>query len=591
MSQLTSISTFPSFGMCRSQEYFDASVLATDTSGNWALRGNNLRKLLRNLESYYHSELNKTNIDFEYLSDNLTNIARQPEENAECIGIFVEMLVAACVTCPNKGRYIQWIMEMTSENQVIMKEVIEISMSKLEDHDGAEIESSMENGNLDESYMSDDDDVHFEGEEEMNGLFRNAMQNLDSATEGMDITIASHSEHSNDGILNSSMNDNVLRKERDALKAALAEAKRELATQKSNAETAAEDAETTQTKLRALATDLQERLEERQKELNDSTEKLVQTQRTLDDAEAKINDLTEKNVTLEDELDIANAKAQQLKKAEATVVAYRKKLEGAGMMNQTLSDLENQSAKYLSQIVELEMETKKIPELQKLVDDTSRELHMCEKEKNAMAEKVTAKTAEVAQLKTELSASINAKKMMEEEVQNLRSLQDSEHPDVDSDLNIGGLSLTSAQSMSDVKEKIMRLEIENKSLKKKLDTEASASNVAPSADESVVKSMEAEIERLQAELKKKEAASAKLASDKDKLEAYTKKTLSKFQEKYLVALQECKAKLKEKHDKIEALELRSAAEKSNQKKEEKLLSSTIYELGLSLMQQKLKGAQ
>lgn len=482
-------------------------------------------------------------------------------------------------------------MEMTSENQVTMKEVIEISMSKLEDHDGAEIESSMENGNLDESYMSDDDDVHFEGEEEMNGLFRNAMQNLDSATEGMDVTIASHSEHSNDGILNSSMNDSALRKERDALKAALAEAKRELATQKSNAETAAEDAETTQTKLRALATDLQERLEERQKELNDSTEKLLQTQRTLDDAEAKINDLTEKNVTLEDELDIANAKAQQLKKAEATVVAYRKKLEGAGMMNQTLSDLENQSAKYLSQIVELEMETKKIPELQKLVDDTSRELHMCEKEKNAIAEKVTAKTAEVAQLKTELSASINAKKMMEEEVQNLRSLQDSEHLDVDSDLNIGGLSLTSAQSMSDVKEKIMRLEIENKSLKKKLDTEASASNVAPTADESVVKSMEAEIERLQAELKKKEAASAKLASDKDKLEAYTKKTLSKFQEKYLVALQECKAKLKEKHDKIEALELRSAAEKSNQKKEEKLLSSTIYELGLSLMQQKLKGAQ
>lgn len=145
-----------------------------------------------------------------------------------------------------------------------MKEVIEISMSKLEDHDGADIESSMENGNLGESYMSDDDDVHFEGEEEMNGLFRNAMQNLDSATEGMDVTIASHSEHSNDGILNNSMNDSALRKERDVLKAALAEAKRELATQKTNAETAAEDAETTQTKLRALATDLQERLEERQ---------------------------------------------------------------------------------------------------------------------------------------------------------------------------------------------------------------------------------------------------------------------------------------------------------------------------------------
>jgi len=47
----------------------------------------------------------------------------------------------------------------------------------------------------------------------------------------------------------------------------------------------------------------------------------------------------------------------------------------------------------------------------------------------------------------------------------------------------------------------------------------------------------------------------------------------------------------EKHDKIEALEMRSAAEKSNQKKEEKLVSSTVYELGLALMQEKLKNGR
>jgi protein HOOK3 len=56
---------------------------------------------------------------------------------------------------------------------------------------------------------------------------------------------------------------------------------------------------------------------------------------------------------------------------------------------------------------------------------------------------------------------------------------------------------------------------------------------------------------------------------------------------YLVALQECKAKLKEKHDKTEALEMRSASKISNQKKEERLFSTTIYEPGLTLMRQKL----
>merc|ERR1712157_610388 len=96
------------------------------------------------------------------------------------------------------------------------------------------------------------------------------------------------------------------------------------------------------------------------------------------------------------------------------------------------------------------------------------------------------------------------------------------------------------------------------------------------------------IKALQQELEKKTAENKKIVTDKDKLEAYTKRTLAKFQDKYLVALQECKAKLKEKQDKIESLESRSASERTAQKREERLLSSTIYELGLGIMQNRLK---
>ena len=48
-----------------------------------------------------------------------------------------------------------------------------------------------------------------------------------------------------------------------------------------------------------------------------------------------------------------------------------------------------------------------------------------------------------------------------------------------------------------------------------------------------------EIAQLKVSLKRKEAEKTKIGSDKEKLEAYTKKTLSKFQEKYLVSLQDC----------------------------------------------------
>jgi len=174
-------------------------------------------------------------------------------------------------------------------------------------------------------------------------------------------------------------------------------------------------------------------------------------------------------------------------------------------------------------------------------------------------------------------------------------MQESGQDNVDEDFNVSGLSLTSAQSVTEVKEKVMRLEIENKKLQKKLTETTKAAAAAAGGEEKTTEdsatmvALEHEVNQLQADLKKKEAINAKLSSDKDKLEAYTKKTLSKFQEKYLVALQECKAKLKEKHDKIEQLEMRSAAEKSSQKREEKLLSSTIFELGLTVMQSKLKG--
>jgi protein HOOK3 len=174
--------------------------------------------------------------------------------------------------------------------------------------------------------------------------------------------------------------------------------------------------------------------------------------------------------------------------------------------------------------------------------------------------------------------------MADEELEELRAVQ-SAHESVDQEINnrMKGLSL----EQEEFKSKIMRLEIENKELQDEL-TNLRNSASKKTVDTSVIQAYEEEISELKAEIERKEATTAKLASDKDKLEMYTKKTLSKFQEKYLVALQECKAKLKEKHDKIEQLELRSAAEKTSRKREETLLSSTIYELGLTIMQQKLK---
>ncbi len=587
-----------------SPDHFDPSTIARDLGTNWALKANNLRKLLRNLETYYHEILHKTT-DFEEMASTISSIARN--QDVEAIASFVELIISAAVTCADKSVFVGWIMNMSEGNQVQMKSIIQSSLGRLEDLEEDESgildttndEEGTNDDIMDQNGMGfnsdDDDDGGLDGhDDEMSGLFRDAISQFNNVTEGMDVAFDSSSQHDQNSASRpmSTVSMDVIR-ERDELRNALVEAKRELASYQSQSQRMVEDTETSQKKLRALAEDLQERLESRQSELVEVEDKLLKTKRNLEDAEAKVDDLTEKNASLADELDIANAKASQLRKAEATVVAYRKKLEGVGVMNQQMNDLEDQSAKYLGQIMELEMETKKVPELQKNLDEVKRDLVRVQKERNEATENITSKAAEISRLKSELTASVSAKKMFEEELTEMRSMQQSESQDAQAEIEISGLSLTSAKSVSEVKEKAMRLEIENKNLKKQLGIDINAAFgssmiTSSGANDATVAALEVEINELQTRLKKKDSTITKLSTDKDRLEAYTKKTLAKFQEKYLVALQECKAKLKEKHDKIEQLEVRSATEKSNQKREEKLLSSAMYELGLSIMQQKLK---
>jgi protein HOOK3 len=243
--------------------------------------------------------------------------------------------------------------------------------------------------------------------------------------------------------------------------------------------------------------------------------------------------------------------------------------------------------------MELEADVKKIPGLQSTIEELQSQISLLEKDNESGGDTLKASAAEVAELRSRATAAEAAKKMFEEELKELRAQQESEVGLDDSPVK--GLSLANEDSVSS--EKTMRLEIENKALREEVEAlkqKAAAQQVAAPAVAAPVEAndkteeLQAEVTRLTGELAEKEAEKAKISSDKDKLEAYTKRTLAKFQEKYLVALQECKAKLKEKQDKIEALENRSSSEKTAQKREERLLSSTVYELGLAIMQDRLK---
>lgn len=508
------------------------------------MKSSNLRKLLRNLEQFYHESLGK-DADFDAQTSKVGAIARSSDRAS--IAELFELVAAAAVTCENRGEFVGRIMGMTPENQMAMKGVIEKSLSRLSPYDAA----------------ADGEEV-----EENELVF------------GQATPMAAPSESDNPGLFSPSRASD----DREELERALVDARRELAAYKSQASLIAEDNQATERKLKTFVGDLQDRLENRQKELSTVEKELKSTSVELEESRTKVGELEEKVTQLADDLDVANAKAEQLRKAEATVVAYRKKLEGVGVMSQQMNELEDQAASYLRQIVELESDVKRLPGMQKTIDDLQLELANVQRASDDAGSVAKGSASEIAELRSKLTASENAKKLFEDELKDLRAQQGESADDLGTPM--AGLSLAGGENSAKSKERMMRLEIENKKLQEAVASLQSQS--ASAVDDGKVSALQTELKELKEELARKEAEKSKIASDKDKLEAYTKRTLAKFQEKYLVALQECKAKLKEKQDKIEALESRSASEKTAQKREERLLSSTIYELGLAIMQNRLK---
>lgn len=556
-SYLFFVFLFPS--LFSAPAYFDPTTIARHLGDNWALKSSNLRKLIRNLEDYYHEGLFK---DADFRGINLTAIAK--ESDATHIRSLVELVAAAAVTCADKGTYVQRILAMSPDNQVAMKAVLEQSLSKLTDY-------------VDDQDEGDENELVFD-----NGEPDDDEEEIDLAGGATSTAPMFGGHHVNDGM------------EED-----LAEAQRTIGTLQSQLKVQNQDNERAQQKLRAVVEDLQDRLVKRQDDLIQLEEDLRTTTTELEDAKAQLVDMQTQNSQLADDLDVANAKAQQLHKAEATVLAYKKRLEGMGSMNQQMSDLEEQSENYLRQIMELETQVKKSTALQRQVHELEEQITKLDKERATLTSSNATAQADIAELKAQLLAANQAKKQYEEELTELRAKAEVDGGDMAA---APVASLAAGMSDSARNEQVSRLQIEKEALQKEVDklnqtvvsqqselaTAAKAAAAATAVSTAAKTSDSQEVAELKRQLDAKNKEIAKISSDKDKLETYTKRTLAKFQEKYLVALQECKAKLKEKQDKIESLESRSASERTAQKREERLLSSTIYELGLAIMQNRLK---
>ena len=98
---------------CSSMDHFDPTSITHEADNNWALKATNLRKLVRNLQDYYHEVLNK-DADFESILSNVNDTAK--DSDAEGILAIVELVAVAAISCEDREVFVNRMREISEEN-------------------------------------------------------------------------------------------------------------------------------------------------------------------------------------------------------------------------------------------------------------------------------------------------------------------------------------------------------------------------------------------------------------------------------------------------------------------------------------------
>lgn len=168
---------------------------------------------------------------------------------------------------------------------------------------------------------------------------------------------------------------------------------------------------------------LNEQVHEKKREAASMVVDLRELRRTVQRKEEEVQYLRDRNCTLEDDISIAQAQGQKLRKAEATITAYRDKLENMHDGSQ-LEKIEAKSSSLVKQIVEMKADVANIPSMQRtIVDYKNRNLNL-KKDLEVTISSVREKENQIAALEGRLSFSECAKALAENELAASREMDE-----------------------------------------------------------------------------------------------------------------------------------------------------------------------
>jgi hypothetical protein len=369
-----------------------------DTSENWALSASNIKKLLRMLEEYYKSVLEKGISDLEDID--VTAIVKDHDE--DMLFSLLEIIGGVAVLCEDKSEFIQHIFSMDESSQLVLKEMIEHVMQRVYDLEEEEDEEEEEEEEEDEEEEEENDD---------SGQGSAVNELLVVAQEAI-TELKSEKQQLLQSVSDLTADNDTLRQELDKIK--------ELEFQKDvtrdNDRSRAEANANAQSNLQQSLDEIQTKLTNTLAENEHLKQELESTSRQLEEHEHIRARLEVEALQMSDEIDLARDKTLKLAKAEAAIEKYQQKMEGLTVLKSQNKELEQNLDKYLEQIHELETASKTTQSTTKMVEKYKDKSVVLERERFEAISALEMKDDELVRMQTELKQAIASKNSMEEDL-------------------------------------------------------------------------------------------------------------------------------------------------------------------------------
>lgn len=362
-----------------------------DTTENWALSASNIKKVIRSLESYYESVLKKGITDLNGIDAN--SIAKDHDE--DMLFNLLEIVIGVAVQCEDKSEFIQHIFSLDESSQMVLKDMVQNVMQRLDDLEGEEGE---------EEDDEEDEEEGGEGNSEVNELLVIAQEAITELKSEKQQLIQSNADLAN-------AND-TLKKELEKMKEDDFQKEVTRDNDRSRAQANANAQSTLQQSLDELQAKLTETLDENESLKHD----LESSKRQLEEHDHARARLEVEALQMSDEIDLARDKALKLTKAEATIEKYQQKMEEMTALKAQNKELEQNLDKYLEKIHEYESADKFTQSTTKMVEQYKDKSVKLERERFEAVSALEIKDDEISRLQSDLSNAVDAKNRMEDDL-------------------------------------------------------------------------------------------------------------------------------------------------------------------------------